>query len=218
MAQVFAPSANTLARVSIVGLVLALAVVGGLGFRMYTSSFVTRQNISRDQPIPFSHQRHVGGNGLDCRYCHESVEHSAFAGIPATETCMTCHSQIISDAPMLEPVHESWKTGEPIVWNRVYDLPDFVYFNHSAHIAKGVGCTTCHGDIDEQRLTMKANTLHMAWCLECHRAPEKFIRPMDEVYNVDWVPPHDQIEQGKALVEEYQVQVEQLDNCSICHR
>lgn len=218
MAQVFAPSANTLARASIVGLAIALAVVGGLGFRIYTSSKLTRENISRDQPIPFSHQRHVGGNGLDCRYCHESVEHSNFAGIPATETCMTCHSQILSDAPMLQPVHESFKSGDPIVWNRVYDLPDFVYFNHSAHVAKGIGCTTCHGDIDEQRLTMKANTLHMSWCLECHRAPEKFIRPKEEVYNVDWVPPHNQLEVGKELVDEYEVQVLQLDNCSICHR
>lgn len=205
-------------RVTIIGLGLTLAVVGGIGYRIYTSSMLTRQNISREQPIPFSHQRHVGGNGLDCRMCHESVEHSAFAGIPSTETCMTCHSQILSDAPMLQAAQESFKTGEPIAWNRVYDLPDFVYFNHSVHIAKGVGCTTCHGNIDEQRLTMKANTLHMSWCLACHRAPEKFIRPKEEVYNVDWVPPRDQIARGKKLVEEYDVRVRQLDNCSICHR
>lgn len=137
---------------------------------------------------------------------------------------MTCHSQLLADSPMLQPVHESWKTGKPIEWTRVYDLPDFVYFDHSIHVAKGMGCTTCHGNIQDMPLTWKANTLHMSWCLECHRAPEKFIRPKDKVFEVEWPPapdspePFDQSEQGPKLVEEYNVNVEQLSNCSICHR
>ncbi|MBX3179750.1 MAG: cytochrome c3 family protein [Candidatus Hydrogenedentes bacterium] len=218
MAQVFHRSANVLARASIIGGAAAAAVVALLGAAIYRSPAVTQVNIAKAQPIPFSHQRHVGGNGIDCRYCHTSVEESGVANVPPTETCMTCHSQILADAPMLEPVHDSWKSGKPIEWTRVYDLPDFVYFDHSIHVAKGIGCTTCHGNIQDQRLTHKANTLHMAWCLECHRAPEKFIRPKDKVFDVDWKAPENQLEIGKKLVQEYKVKVEQLDNCSVCHR
>ncbi len=218
MAQIFKESANTLAKLVLGGALVGATVLGGLGTALYRSPITTQVGISKAQPIPFSHHRHVAGNGLDCRYCHTSVEHSSVAGVPPTETCMTCHSQILSDQPMLQPVHESWKEGTPIEWNRVYDLPDFTYFDHSVHVAKGVGCTTCHGEIDEMRLTKKANTLHMAWCLECHRAPEKFIRPQEEVFNPDWFPPHDQIAQGTKLVEDYHVNVSQLDNCSVCHR
>lgn len=218
MAQVFHRSANVLARASIIGGAAAAAVLALLGAAIYRSPVVTQVNIAKAQPIPFSHQRHVGGNGIDCRYCHTSVEESGVANVPPTETCMTCHSQILADAPMLEPVHESWKSGKPIEWTRVYDLPDFVYFDHSIHVAKGIGCTTCHGNIDEQRLTHKAETLQMAWCLECHRAPEKFIRPKDKIFDVDWEAPENQLEIGKQLVQEYKVKVEQLDNCSVCHR
>lgn len=218
MAQVFHRNANIFARASIVVGVLAATAIVLIGAAVYRSPVLTQVNVAKAQPIPFSHQRHVGGNGIDCRYCHTSVEESGFANIPPTETCMTCHSQILSDAPMIQPVHESWKSGKPIEWNRVYDLPDYVYFDHSIHVAKGIGCTTCHGEIDEMALTHKAETLHMAWCLECHRAPEKFIRPKEEVFNVDWEAPHDQLLQGKKLVEEYNVNVEQLSNCSICHR
>lgn len=218
MAQVFHRSANVLARASIVGGgVVAIAIVL-IASALYRSPVVTQVGIHKEQPIPFSHQRHVGGNGIDCRYCHTTVEKSGVANIPPTETCMTCHSQILADSPMLQPVHESWKSGKPIEWTRVYDLPDFVYFDHSIHVAKGMGCTTCHGQIQEMPLTAKAETLHMAWCLECHRAPEKFIRPKDKVFDVDWKAPLDQIEMGKALVEEYNVNVSQLTNCSICHR
>lgn len=218
MAQVFHRSANVLARASIVGGVLGAVVITLLASALYRSPVVTQVNINKEQPIPFSHQRHVGANGIDCRYCHTTVEKSGVANVPPTETCMTCHSQVLADAPMLQPVHESWKTGKPLEWTRVYDLPDFVYFDHSIHVAKGMGCTTCHGEIQEQRLTRKVKTLHMSWCLECHRAPEKFIRPKDKVFEVDWKAPHDQLEAGKALVEEYKINVEQLSNCSICHR
>jgi hypothetical protein len=218
VAQVFSESANTLARLALGGAVVGAIVLGGLGTALYWSPITTQVGINKAQPIPFSHHRHVTGNGIDCRYCHTSVENSKSAGVPPTETCMTCHSQILSDQPMFAPVHESWKSGNPIEWTKVYDLPDFTYFDHSVHVAKGVGCTTCHGDIGEMRLTQKANTLFMSWCLECHRAPEKFIRPKEEVFNPDWTPPSDQLAQGKELVEKYHINVSQLDNCSICHR
>jgi hypothetical protein len=168
--------------------------------------------------LPFSHQHHVAGLGIDCRYCHTSVETSAFAGIPPTETCMTCHSQIWNQATMLQPVRDSLASGQPIVWNRVNALPDFVYFNHSIHIAKGIGCSTCHGRVDEMPLMRKVAPLNMSWCLNCHRAPEQYIRPVEQVFNMAWTPPANQIEQGRALMAKYHVNTERLTNCSTCHR
>lgn len=218
MAQVFPRSANVLVRAGIASSVLLVSVLTLVAAGMYQSPLVNSMKIAKAQPIPFSHQRHVGGNGMDCRYCHTSVDSSNFAGVPPTETCMTCHSQILTDAPMLQPVHESWKNGTPIEWTRIYDLPDFVYFDHSVHIAKGVGCTTCHGAIDQMRLTHKATNLYMGWCLQCHRAPEKFLRPQDKVFDVEWKAPRNQIEEGLRLVKENNVNVGQLTNCSICHR
>ena len=220
MAQVFHRSADVLFRVAIIGAVLGGAAFTLIGSAIYRSPLVTRQGIFRAQPVPFSHQRHVGGNGIDCRYCHTSVEHSNFAGIPATETCMGCHSQLLVDAPVLAPVHESWKSGEPLKWARIYDLPDFVYFDHSIHIAKGVGCTTCHGEIADMPITYKAETLHMAWCLRCHKAPEKFLRPEESIFDPYYKAPggSEQIALGKALIEKNNVKVEQLTDCSICHR
>ena len=221
MAQVFDRSANVLARASIIGGALAAVAIVTIASVIYRSPVLTQVDIVKAQPVPFSHQRHVGANGIDCRYCHTSVEKSGVANVPPTETCMTCHSQILTDSPMLQPVHESWKTGKPLEWTRVYDVPDFVYFDHSIHVAKGMGCTTCHGEIQTMPLTRKANTLHMAWCLQCHRAPEKFIRPKDKVFDVEWMPAADKSERldaGRKLVEEYNVNVEQLTNCSICHR
>jgi hypothetical protein len=216
MAQLFHPSANTLAKVSILG---ALIIAGGLGAvvtAISRSPYVTRAQDAREQPVPFSHKHHVSGLGLDCRYCHTSVETSAFAGIPPTKTCMTCHSQIWVDSPMLEPVRESFRTNTSLEWTRVHDVPDFVYFNHSIHVKKGVGCDTCHGPIDQMPLTWKEETLQMEWCLECHRAPEEFVRPREEVFNYEYVPPVDQLTLGRELVEKYDIQ--KLDNCSICHR
>ena len=133
----------------------------------------------REQPIPFSHAHHVGGLGIDCRYCHTSVETSSFAGIPPTKTCMNCHSQIWSTSPTLEPVRESFRTGVSIQWTRVNDLPDYVYFNHSIHVNKGIGCESCHGRVDRMPLTWQENSLQMDWCLDCHRDPGKHIRPRD---------------------------------------
>lgn len=218
MAQVFPPGANWLARWSIVLVVVGGGLITAVASAVYWGPAVTQKGVQRNQPVPFSHQRHVQGNGMDCRYCHTSVETSPFAGIPATETCMTCHSQILSDAPMLEPARQSWSTGEPMEWVRVHDLPDFAYFNHSIHVSKGVGCSTCHGDVSDMRLTFKTETMHMRWCIQCHEAPQKFVRPLDQIYNTKWEPPANQTEVGLELVEQYNIKVGQLMNCSICHR
>jgi hypothetical protein len=208
---------NTVSRASIVGLALIVGATAlALGV-LYRSSFVTQVGLPKDQPVPFSHAHHVAGLGIDCRYCHTSVETSSFAGIPPTETCMTCHSQVWTDTPMLKPVRDSWATGEPLEWVRVNDVPDFVYFNHSIHVAKGVGCATCHGPVDRMPLVWKAETLHMQWCLECHRQPERFIRPRDKVFDMSWKA-ENQLELGRRLVSEYDINVEQLTNCSVCHR
>lgn len=177
MAQIFHRSANSLARFSILAVVFILVAVGGALTELQRSSYVTRQNEARVQTPPFSHQHHVGGLGIDCRYCHTVVEQTNFAGIPPTKTCMNCHSQIWTNAPMLEPVRESFRSGRSLKWERVHDLPDFSYFNHGIHVAKGVGCNSCHGDVDNMPLMLQANSLQMEWCLDCHRAPEKYIRP-----------------------------------------
>jgi hypothetical protein len=216
MSQIFHHSTNTLSKVSIFGAVFVLA--GGLWvlLELARSSWVTQAQVAREQPIPFSHQHHVGGMGVDCRYCHTSVEKAAYAGIPPTKTCMNCHAQLWSDSPTLEPVRESWRTGKSIEWVRVHDLPDFVYFNHSAHVNKGVGCTTCHGRIDQMPLVHQEASLQMEWCLQCHRQPERYLRPRAEVFNVTWEPPDDQIEKGRQLVRQYDVHPRV--SCSTCHR
>jgi hypothetical protein len=216
MSQIFHRSANTIARVSIFGALFFIAALIGLAEEVSRSSWVTGARVARDQPIQFSHERHVAGNGIDCRYCHTSVETSSFAGIPPTKTCMNCHSQIFSNSPFLEPVRDSFRTGRSIEWTRVHDLPDFVYFNHSIHVHKGVGCTTCHGQVDRMPLMYQENSLQMEWCLDCHRNPERYVRPRNEVFSVDYVPPANQLELGERLVAEYQIR--KLTSCSTCHR
>jgi hypothetical protein len=180
------------------------------------SSYVTEAGVARAQPVPFSHKHHVGDNGIDCRYCHTSVETSSFAGIPSTKICMNCHSQIWADSPTLEPVRESFRTGKSIEWTRVHNLPGFVYFDHSIHVKKGVGCTTCHGQVDQMPLMWRENSLYMEWCLECHREPERFVRPRGFVFSVSWQPPPDQSALGRRLVQEYKIQ--RMTSCSVCHR
>jgi hypothetical protein len=216
MSQIFRPIANTLARASLIGILLLAAVLFGLAEEVSRTSWVTRVRVPREQPIQFSHERHVAGNGIDCRYCHTSVETSSFAGIPPTKTCMNCHSQIFSTSPFLEPVRESYRSGIPLQWTRVHDLPDFVYFNHSIHVDKGVGCTTCHGQVDRMPLMWSVASLLMEWCIDCHRGPERYIRPREAVFSVDYQPPSNQLEVGRQLVAAYSVQ--QLTSCSTCHR
>src|SRR6478672_6756158 len=206
MAQIFHRSANTLARASILGVVLLLSAVGAALMEFQRSPYVTAQHIAPEQPVPFSHQHHAAGLGLDCRYCHTSVEESSFAGIPPTKTCMNCHSQIFAGSPFLEPVRESFRTGKSIQWTRVHDLPDFVYFNHSIHVHKGVGCTTCHGQVDRMPLMWQDKSLQMEWCVDCHRNPERYVRPREAVFSVDYTPPANQAEIGQRLVAQYQIQ------------
>jgi hypothetical protein len=186
-----------------------------------------------EQPVPFSHKHHVSQLGIDCRYCHTAVEKSASAGFPPTKTCMNCHQQMWTSADLLAPVRDSWKTGTPIEWTKVHNVPHYTYFNHSIHVAKGVGCVSCHGRIDEMNLVFQSKTLLMEWCLDCHRAPEKHLRPKSEVFNLNWKPEEGatdvdgqvfapgsgQLEIGRELKQKYQVRGESvITNCSICHR
>ena len=217
MPQVFQPRSNTIARAMLIAIVLLLCLGGWVVYAVYWSPFSTRVRVPLDQPVPFSHEHHTSGLGIDCRYCHTSVETSAYAGIPATETCMTCHSQLWTDAPMLAPVRESLATQTPLEWNRVHDLPDFVYFNHSIHVQKGIGCSTCHGRVDRMPLTWQDKTLYMKWCLECHRDPEKSLRPRSEIFNMAWTPAKDQLARGKELASQYRLR-DHLTDCSLCHR
>jgi hypothetical protein len=216
MAQIFHRSTNTIARVSIYGTLLLILLLGYAVDVVNKTAYVTEVNIARPQPVPFSHKHHVGELGLDCRYCHTSVEESSSAGMPPTQTCMTCHSQIWTQAEMLEPVRASYRDSKPIAWTRVNAVPDFVYFNHSIHIAKGVGCTTCHGPIAQMNITWRGETLYMRWCLDCHSAPEHYLRPRSEVFNPFYEPPRNQLALGRRLVKEYKVQ--RLTNCTTCHR
>jgi hypothetical protein len=218
MAQLFPPGANTAARASILGGILLVGLLLGIADRVSRSPWTTRMSEPREQPVPFSHKHHVGGVGLDCRYCHTSVETSSYAGIPPLQTCMTCHSQLWSEAPMLEPLRKAYREEATLAWVRVNDLPDFVYFNHSIHVHQGVGCTTCHGPVDKMPLMWQEKPLQMGWCLECHKAPQKFLRPRDQVFNVAYAAPADQLDLGRALVKDYNVHTEQLTNCSTCHR
>jgi hypothetical protein len=218
MAQVFHQSMNTVAKATIFGAVFIVGLLGYAESVIDRSPYQTDQGIARSQPVPFSHEHHVRGMGLDCRFCHTSVENSHFAGLPPTKICMTCHSKIWTDAPMLEPVRASWRENKPLSWTRVHNLPDFVYFNHSIHIAKGVGCATCHGQVDQMPLMLQYQSLQMRWCLDCHRDPAQYLRPKDQVFNMSYEPPSDQRALGEELVAKEHIKVGQLTNCYICHR
>ena len=219
MAQLFNRSANNIAKIS---LIMAVILAGG-AFYVYTqvarSSYVTGQYLEKQQPVQFSHKHHVGDDGIDCRYCHSTVETTATAGMPPTQTCMNCHNQLYADQPYLEPIRASYRENKPIEWRRVHDLPDYAYFNHSIHVAKGVGCSTCHGQIDDMPAVYQENTLQMEWCLSCHREPEKFIRPKTEIYNMDWDGRNLSAEERNVMKADYKIrEAEVLTSCSTCHR
>jgi hypothetical protein len=230
--QIFHRSTNTISRATIYGAIFVVAALFWAAAEIQRSPYVTYAGVARPQPAPFSHEHHVSGLGIDCRYCHTSVENSSFAGIPPTKTCMNCHSQIWTNAPMLEPVRQSYRSGQSLVWNRVNDLPDFVYFNHSIHINKGVGCNTCHGQVDQMPLMYNYASLQMEWCLGCHRAPEMNLRPRDQVFNMRYHQPSqaepvefegqrytDQLTLGKVLKEKYKLRTTaDITSCSTCHR
>ena len=219
MPQIFHRSTNTISKLTIFGAVFVIGFVSWIVWQLASSSYATEAFVAREQPVQFSHKHHVSDDGIDCRYCHTSVETSAFAGIPPTKTCMNCHREIWSSSPALEPVRESFRTGQPIQWTRVHDLPDYAYFNHSIHVNKGVGCSTCHGRIDQMPLTWQVASLQMEWCLNCHRNPASYVRPKDQVFKMDWQPPDNQEEVGRKLVKEYKIQdAAVLTSCDTCHR
>lgn len=209
MAQIFHPRTNPLSKASIFGAVFAAAALANIALAFYRSAYVTEAGVVREQPVPFSHDHHVRGLGIDCRYCHASVEDAPFAGMPAAGVCMNCHSQVWADSPMLEPVRRSHRTGEPIPWVRVHDLPDYVYFDHSIHVRKGVGCAECHGRVDRMPLMWREASLQMEWCVNCHRRPEKSIRPPEAVFLMGWQGPPASHARFDARA---------LTDCSVCHR
>jgi hypothetical protein len=219
MAQIFHRSTNTLSRLSIYGAVFIIAALSWVSWKVNQSAYFTDVNLAREQPVPFSHQHHAQQLGIDCRYCHTSVEQSSFAGIPPTHTCMSCHSQIWVKSPMLEPVRTSYATDRSIEWTRVNAVPDFVYFNHSIHVKKGIGCTTCHGPIGEMPITWRAQTLYMRWCIDCHKHPERYVRRREDVFKALYTPPPNQLELGRELVKEYKIKTSQeITDCYTCHR
>jgi NAD-dependent SIR2 family protein deacetylase len=200
-----------------------VVVLAGAAFYVYTqvarSSYLTNQFLERQQPVQFSHKHHAGDDGIDCRYCHTTVETTASAGMPPTQTCMNCHSQIWADSPYLEPVRASFRENKPIQWDRVHDLPEFVYFNHSIHVAKGVGCSTCHGQIDNMPAVYQENTLQMEWCIACHRDPSQYIRPKSEIFNMEWKDSDLNAAERVQLKDQYKIRSrEMMTSCSTCHR
>ncbi len=216
MSQIFHPVTNTIAKITIFGAVFIVAGIFTVIYFVVRSPYITKADTVVEQPVPFSHKHHVGDDGIDCRYCHTSVETSSFAGIPPTQTCMNCHSQLYTTAPALQLVRDSFQSGKPLQWNRVHSLPDYVYFDHSIHVNKGVGCSTCHGQVDKMPLVWRTQTLYMEWCVNCHRHPEQYVRPKSEVFNMDWKPPSNQVAIGTQLVKEYNIQSK--TSCSTCHR
>ena len=217
MPQIFKSSANSFARTSIVLAVVILGALAGVVVELIADSrYASRQGAAREQPIPFSHTHHVGSMGIECRYCHTGVENSQHAVVPPTKTCMNCHSQIWVNSSTLEPVRESYRTNQSIKWTKVHDLPDYVYFNHSIHVKKGVGCETCHGRVDKMPIMYQQSHLQMRWCVECHREPEKFVRPREFITKMGYEPAEPQEVLGPKLVKEYNIQ--KLETCWTCHR
>ena len=219
MPQIFHRSFNTLSRVSIGGVLLLLGVLSWTLYVVGWSPYVTQQRIVRIQPIPFSHEHHVGQLGIDCRYCHTSVEESSFAGVPPTKTCMNCHQEIWFGSATLEPVRASYRTDRSIPWQRIHNLPQFVYFDHHIHINKGVGCVSCHGRVDQMPFTYQDQSLLMGWCIDCHRNPKPNLRPREAVFDMTWKPPADHPQLADDLAKEYRIRGEhELTSCSACHR
>jgi hypothetical protein len=214
MPQLFPPWSDLVLRIVLgtIVLVIGCAVIGPIVYAR--TPFQTGQDGEVDEPVPFDHRHHVRDDGIDCRYCHQSVERSSVAGIPATEVCTGCHSQIWQESPMLDPVRRSYFSGDPIPWNRANNVPDFVYFDHSIHLNKGVGCVTCHGRVDQMPLAHQARPLTMGWCLDCHRNPERHLRPRDQITSMTWAP--SDAHQGERLAALYGVR--HLTQCTACHR
>src|SRR5579883_1590473 len=216
MSQVFSRRANAIARGSLIGFILFIVVLGTAYWVYIRSPLLTGVGSAPPQPVPFSHQLHAGDLGIDCRYCHTTVQTSAFAGMPDTKTCMNCHTIVKNTSPLLAPVRESFQTGKAIQWTRVNILPDYVYFDHSIHVNKGIGCSSCHGQVDKEPFMAKGASLQMGFCVNCHMHPETQVRPLDQVFNMSWQPPANQAQVGAQLVQQYHIQSK--ISCSVCHR
>jgi hypothetical protein len=216
MAQLFPRPANLIARGSLLGSIFGLFLLVGIYWLYLRTPAFTHVGEPVSQPVPFSHQLHAGNLGLDCRYCHTTVETSAFAGMPDSKTCMNCHSVILANDPNLQPIRTSFATGQAMQWNKVNDLPDYVYFDHTIHINKGIGCSSCHGQVDQESVMTKGASLQMSFCVNCHTHPEQNIRPRDQVFNMSWTPPANQAEIATTLIQQYHV--ESKLSCSTCHR
>jgi hypothetical protein len=200
-----------------VAAVAILIVVGGVGFFWYYGSPKYLDAGYRPaQPIPYNHKIHAGDNGIDCRYCHTSVEYTAQAAIPPLQTCMNCHSMIRTESDTVKAMTALYVSGEPIKWVRVHDIPDYAYFNHSIHIAKGIGCSSCHGRIDQMEKVEQVKPLSMGWCLECHRNPDQYIRPLDQITNMAWEPGENQAEYARQMKTERDIKPP--TDCATCHR
>ena len=216
MSALFPRSANTVVRVVVLVLLATpLIAVGALYVYAY-SPLYTGQFSQVEQVIQFDHRHHVSDDGIDCRYCHRSVEVAPSAGIPSTSICMGCHEQIWNKSPLLDELRARYFTDRAIPWSRVHRLPDFVYFNHSIHVNKGVGCVSCHGRVDQMALVEQVAPLTMGWCLDCHRDPAAHLRPVQEITNMTWEPPSDRGQLALALMSQNQVQTR--TNCTTCHR
>ena len=218
MAQLFRPGADTIARIILIAIVVLPFAGFGLAYAMRKAPYSTDQGYTLDQPVPFSHKHHVGDLGIDCRYCHTGVENSRYAGMPPTSTCMTCHSQIWTNAKLLAPVRESFAHDTPIHWAKVHKLADYVYFDHSIHVAKGVPCSACHGPVHQMALMNQNAPLTMGWCLSCHCNPGPHLAPYAQEYNTAWTPHDDPFEKSRAYVAHRHIQVSHLTDCSVCHR
>lgn len=218
MPQLFRRGSNAIARLSLIVICGALVALVAIFLIYKWSTYETEVGVAISQPVPFSHAHHVGELNIDCRYCHAYVENLPIAGLPSSKTCMTCHSQIWNEAPMLKPVRESFKSHELMAWNQVNRIPDYVYFDHSIHVKKGIGCSSCHGHIDRMALTEKARTFYMRDCLSCHREPEKFLRPSEQIFNPRYRAPKNQAVIGKELLQKYNIHKEHLMDCNTCHR
>ena len=217
MAQLFPPVVDLYAKFLALGIVLVLLGGSYAFYLLNRSPYWTNVGVTMNQPVPFSHKHHAGELGIDCRFCHTSVENSPYAGMPDTQTCMTCHSQVWKSAPILAPVRNSYTSGRALQWNRIYESPGYVYFDHSIHVKKGIGCSSCHGDMDEMPITWKAHDMQMQFCLECHRHPETQIRELGQVYNMKWSAPQNPA-LGAALVKARDIDKDHLTDCSACHR
>ncbi|MBE0642476.1 MAG: cytochrome c3 family protein [Bacteroidetes bacterium] len=215
MAQIFPEWVNKVpGRIALSGGILVIFVIAGIWY--YGSPEYTDVGYQPVQPVPYSHKLHAGDLGIDCRYCHTGVEVSAVAMVPPTQTCMNCHTLIKTDSPKLAPVRESWEKGTPVRWVRIHKVPDYAYFDHSAHLRVGVGCESCHGNIAAMEEVELAKPLSMGWCLDCHRNPDAHLRPLDEVTAMGWTPPANQAERAAAI--KAQFNIKPPVTCSGCHR